>query len=165
MPPLLNKLLLIFSIGVGATLVMDAWLMLLQRFGVATLNFAYVGRWVGHIFRGQFRHKAIAKSAPVQDELALGWLMHYATGIAFAGVLIGVQGMEWALQPTWLPALAMGVLTVLIPLLIIQPAMGSGIASSKTATPLKNCLKSLVTHSVFGLGLYLALKLAAWLIA
>ena len=31
-------------IGIGATAVMDAWLVLLQRLGVPTLNFAFVGR-------------------------------------------------------------------------------------------------------------------------
>ena len=49
-------------IGVGATAVMDAWLVLLQRLGVPTLNFAFIGRWVGHLLRGQFAHAAIAKA-------------------------------------------------------------------------------------------------------
>jgi len=34
--------------------------------------------------------------------------------------------------------------------------MGAGFASSKTPTPLRNCLRSLVTHGVFGLGLYVS---------
>lgn len=38
----------------------------------------------------------------------------------------------------------------------MQPAMGSGFAARRTATPLKNCLRSLVNHAVFGSGLYLA---------
>lgn len=36
----------------------------------------------------------------------------------------------------------------------MQPAMGAGLASSRTPTPLKNCLRSLITHAVFGGGLY-----------
>ena len=47
-------------------------------------------------------------------------------------------------------------LRVLAPLLILQPALGAGIASSKTEAPVFNCIKSLVTHTVFGFGLYLA---------
>lgn len=49
--------------------------------------------------------------------------------------------------------------TVAVPLLLIQPAMGAGIASRNTPTPLRNSLKSLATHSVFGLGLYLSAAL------
>ena len=54
------------------------------------------------------------------------------------------------------PALCIGISTVLAPLLVLQPALGAGIASSKTPTPVINCLESLVTHTVYGLGLYLA---------
>eukprot|EP01036_Dinobryon_divergens_P059090 gene59090-78838_t len=78
-------------IGVGATAVMDAWLVLLQRLGVPTLNFAFIGRWVGHLLHGRIAHAAIAKSAPVRGELAWGWLTHYAVGVAFAGVLLALQ--------------------------------------------------------------------------
>jgi len=31
-------------IGIGATAVMDIWLMFLKRIGVQTLNFAFIGR-------------------------------------------------------------------------------------------------------------------------
>ena len=156
MHPLLHHLLLTIAIGAGATLVMDAWLLLLQRLGVPTLSFAFIGRWVGHLLRGQLRHAAIGKAAPIRGELALGWLVHYATGIVFAAALLAFAGLTWAQHPTLLPALALGVATVAVPLLLIQPAMGAGIASRNTPTPLKNCLRSLANHSVFGLGLYLA---------
>ncbi|MVW75913.1 DUF2938 domain-containing protein [Pseudomonas xionganensis] len=159
MNPLLNTLLLTLALGAGATLVMDAWLLLLQRLGIATLNFAFVGRWVGHLLRGRIRHSAIGQSEPIRGELGLGWLMHYATGIAFAALLLGLTGMAWIERPTLWPALALGVCTVAIPLLLVQPAMGAGIASRNTPTPLKNSLKSLATHSVFGLGLYLSASL------
>lgn len=47
------------------------------------------------------------------------------------------------------------------PLLILQPALGAGVASRRTATPVFNASKSVATHVVFGLGLYLA----AWVSA
>lgn len=143
-------------LGIGATAVMDAWLLLLKRLGVPTLNFAFIGRWVGHLLRGQFAHSAIAKAAPVRGELAWGWLTHYAVGVAFAGVLLSLQGAAWVRSPTLWPALAVGMGTVAAPLLVMQPAMGSGFAASRTPTPLKNCLRSLANHTVFGLGLYLS---------
>lgn len=163
MNPSLNTLLLILAIGAGATIVMDAWLLLLRSWGIATLNFAFVGRWVGHLFRGQVFHSAIARAEPIRGERSLGWIMHYAVGIAFAALLVGVEGASWTQQPTLLPALILGMITAAVPLFFIQPAMGSGIASRRTQTPLLNCLKSLANHSVFGIGLYLAAAfIAAW---
>ena len=146
----------IILIGIGATAVMDIWLILLRRVGVPTLHFAFVGRWVGHLIRGTVRHRAISQAQPIPGELAWGWLAHYATGIAFAALLWATQGPEWAHSPTLLPALATGAITVLVPFCIIQPAMGAGFASSNTQAPLKNCLRSLANHTVFGMGLYLA---------
>lgn len=89
------------------------------------------------------------------DELLLGWVIHYAAGIALAMLLVGVHGVMWLQPPTWLPALAFGMATVVIPLFVMQPAMGAGVASSLTPKLLKNCLCSLATHTVFEYGLYL----------
>jgi len=94
----------------------------------------------------------------------IGWCAHYATGIAFAALLLSTFGLKWARSPSLLPALFIGVVTVLAPLLILQPALGAGIASSKTPTPVFNSLKSLVTHTVYGFGLYLAALATVWLI-
>lgn len=151
----------VLLIGIGATVVLDLWLLALQRLGIPTLNFALLGRWFGHLLRGQLAHEAIAKAQPIHRELALGWLAHYAIGIAFAAVLLGLQGPDWARQPTLAPALGFGLLTVLAPLLLLQPAIGAGLASRRTATPMKNVLRSLANHAVFGLGLYLSSLLAA----
>ena len=68
---------------------------------------------------------------------------------------MSTASMNW--PGCWvLPALAVGMGTVAAPLLVMQPAMGAGIASSRTPTPVKNCLRSLANHTVFGAGLYLA---------
>jgi hypothetical protein len=146
----------ILLIGVGATLVMDAWLLLLARLGLPTMSFALLGRWVRHLARGTWAHRAIAKAEPIRGEVLLGWVTHYATGIAFAALLVLMQGLEWARAPTFLPALLTGIATVIAPLFILQPAMGAGIASSKTPAPLLSCCRSLLTHMVFAVGLYLA---------
>lgn len=143
-------------VGIGATAVMDAWLVLLSRLGVPTTSFAMVGRWVGHMPRGQFAHATIAKAPAVRHELVLGWLTHYAIGIAYAALLVATQGGTWLEQPTLLPALAVGAATVLAPWFVMQPAMGSGFLASKTPAPLKNCLRNLANHAVFGAGLYVA---------
>lgn len=152
----LHPTLIVLLIGFGATLVMDLWLALLKRLGVATGSFALIGRWVGHLVRGRLRHAAIARAAPVRHELALGWATHYAVGVAFAALLVGTQGVGWVRQPTPLPAVLTGVATVVMPLFVMQPAMGAGFAARRTPAPLANCLRSLANHTVFGVGLYLA---------
>ena len=143
-------------IGVGATMVMDLWALLLRQFGIPSLNFAFLGRFIGHLPEGQFHHDSIAKATPVKGELPIGWCAHYSIGVTFAGLLLSMFGLKWAKAPSLLPALFLGTVTVLAPLFILQPALGAGIASSKTPTPVFNSLKSLVTHTVFGFGLYLA---------
>lgn len=143
-------------IGIGATAVLDLWLAALKRLGVPTGSFALIGRWVAHMARGKFSHAAIAKAEPVNIELAIGWVTHYAVGIAFAAVLVALQGSGWVQQPTFVPAFLTGVATVAMPLFVMQPAMGSGFAASKTPTPLRNCARSVANHAVFGIGLYLA---------
>lgn len=147
-------------IGAGATALLDAWLLVLSRAGVPGLNFAHLGRWAGHLLHGQFRHAAIARSAPIPGERAWGWLVHYAIGIALAAALVAVEGWAWVREPTLMPAVAFGLLTTLAPLAILQPAMGAGFASSRTPTPMKNRLRSLANHMVFGLGLYLSAAVA-----
>jgi len=151
-------------IGAGATLMMDIWAAVLRRFGVPSLNFAFLGRWLGHLPQGRWTHENIAKAPSIPRERLIGWCAHYAIGTTFAGLLLAIFGAQWAQSPTLLPALFLGVVTVLFPLLILQPALGAGIASSKTATPVFNSVKSLITHTVFGIGLFLAACAATSLI-
>jgi hypothetical protein len=110
--------------------------------------------------RGRFRHDAIAASPPVQHERLIGWTAHYLIGVAFAGVLLAIWGVEWARQPTLAPALIVGIVSVAAPFLVMQPGMGAGIAASRTPRPSAARVQSVVTHTVFGCGLYAA----AWLL-
>jgi hypothetical protein len=148
-------------IGVGATIAMDLWAAMLRRFGIPSLNFALLGRWMGHLPRGRWFHASIAKAEPVKGERLIGWATHYSIGISFSGLLLSSFGLEWARAPSLPAALLIGFVTVLAPLLILQPAFGAGIASSKTPTPVLNCIKSMVTHTIYGLGLYLSAVLSA----
>jgi hypothetical protein len=159
----LHDLATIACIGIGATATMDLWLLIQKQMGARTLSFAYIGRLVGHLLRGRFAHAAIAHAPPIAGELAWGWLTHYAVGVAFASVLVGIEGLAWARSPSLLPAVAVGIGTVALPLFVMQPAMGAGIASSRTPTPLKNSVRSLANHTVFGLGLYFSAVVVAFI--
>lgn len=146
----------VFGLGIGATLVMDVWLAILRWHRVPVMDFALLGRWVGHFPSGTFVHDAIDKAPPIRGERVLGWLLHYGVGIAFAGLMLTVTGKHWLAEPTPGAALLVGVLTVAAPLMIVQPAMGAGLAGRRRAVPTVNMLRSLANHSVFGAGLYLS---------
>ncbi len=144
-------------IGVGATLVMDLWTIARRRlFGTPLANYGLVGRWFAHMTLGRFRHERIAVAPPMLGERAIGWTAHYLIGIAFAGLLLAICGVAWARQPTLAPALAFGIATVAAPFLLTQPGMGAGIAASRMPQPNAARVQSLVTHTVFGIGLYAA---------
>lgn len=150
------------AIGIGATAFMDAWGLLETRlFGLPRRDFTMVGRWLGHMRRGRLRHDGIGRAEPIAGEAAIGWAAHYATGIAFAALLTALCGIGWAQRPTPLPALMLGLATVALPLFVMQPAFGMGIAASCTPRPWIARLKSLDGHLAFGVGLYLAAELVS----
>ena len=153
----MSNLMYALLTGIGATAVMDLWsLVRRQLFRLPLANYGLVGRWIAHMPRGLAHHDSIAAVAPVRGERALGWTAHYLIGIAFAGLLPAVWGVAWFTDPTLVPALIVGVVTVLAPFLVMQPAMGLGVAASRTPRPGAARLQSLITHTIFGLGLYAA---------
>lgn len=153
----------ILSIGVGATLVMDIWTLFLQRaLAIPSLSYCLVGRWFGHMPNGVFRHAKITAAAARPGECAIGWAVHYVVGIIYAGLLILPYQGAWlnclslnSVYAFWL-ALALGVATVVFPFLVMQPALGFGFAASKNPEPVRARIKTLLTHCVFGVGLYVS---------
>ena len=155
MPEAASYLLCAVVIGAGATAVMDIWSVARKwLLGIAPLDYALVGRWLGHLARGRFRYQQIATSQPVPGEHMIGWSAHYLIGIAFAAMLLAIWGLEWARHPTIGPALMVGIGSVAAPFLLMQPGMGLGVAASRTPRPAVARLHSIVTHAIFGLGLY-----------
>ena len=142
-------------IGAGGAALMDAWALVARRaFNVQGLDYAMLGRWIGHFPRGRFFHDRITTAHPVRGERPLGWAAHYSIGIAFAYLLLALFGADWATAPTIGPAMAIGLGTILAPWFVMQPAMGAGVAASRTPSPAAARLRNLATHTVYGLGLY-----------
>jgi len=145
-----NDTVIILLAGAGATAWTDLWSLVRRRmFGTPLPNFGLVGRWIAHMARGRFRAAPIAGVPPVRAEGAIGWITHYVIGMAFALLLPAFWGRDWILHPTLLPALIVGIVTVAAPYFVMQPAMGLKPSASAR-------LHSLITHAMFGLGLYLA---------
>ena len=143
------------AIGIGATLVMDLWnLFLKHAFSIPSLNYCLLGRWLRHMPGGTFRHASISAAPQKPFECTIGWIAHYTIGVVLALVFVVFTSGDWLAQPTLLPALLYGIGTVVFPFFIMQPSFGLGIAASRTPKPTQARLKSLVTHIVFGVGLY-----------
>ena len=143
--------------GVVATAFLDLYAVLLKRaLSVPAPNYCLVGRWVAGLPAGALVLQGAAKSTPAPRECILGWTVHYVLGVGFALVFLGVAGPGWIARPTLWPALLFGLATVAAPFLILHPALGSGVASSKAPKPNTARARSLAAHAVFGLGLYLA---------
>jgi hypothetical protein len=132
--------------------------------GVPLPDYGLVGRWLAHSARGRLRHERIGTSPRVRGERLIGWVAHYLIGIAFAAALLAVFGIDWMRAPEIGPALAVGLGSVAAPFLVMQPGMGLGVAASRTPHPGAARAQSLVTHGVFGLGLYLAGWAASWML-
>jgi hypothetical protein len=163
METFMNYLVCTLLIGAGATVVMDIWTIARKRLlGIPSPDYGLVGRWLGHMTRGRFQHDRIAASPPVQLERLIGWTAHYLIGIAFAAMLLAIWGLDWARHPTIGPALIVGIGSVAAPFLVMQPGMGAGIAASRTPRPSAARLQSLLTHAIFGLGLYGAGWITSW---
>src|SRR5688572_4336757 len=147
---IMNYLTYAVLTGAGATALIDLWGMARKRLlGIPSLDYGLVGRWFAHMARGRFRHDRIAASPPVKGERLIGWTAHYATGIAFAAVLLAIWGLDWARHPTLAPALIVGIGSVAAPFLLMQPGMGAGIAASRTPRPSAARLQTVVTHAIF----------------
>src|SRR3954454_6302118 len=103
---------------------------------------------------GTLRHTSIAAAAQKPFECAVGRIAHYSIGAVLALLFVVLTSGDALARPTLLPALLYGIGTVVFPFFLMQPSLGLGVASSKTSHPNQARLKSLMTHTVFGLGLY-----------
>ena len=152
-------------VGIGGTIVLDLGALFMARvMGRPATDWAMVGRWFGNMPRGRFVQETMTTAEPVKGELAIGWIAHYAIGIGYGLLLPAVWGQAWIDRPALLPAMILAWLLLAAPWFMMMPGMGMGIAGSRTPRPNITRLRSVMNHSIFGLGLYAtAMALArAW---
>ena len=144
-------------VGLGATLFMDVWALLMKRaLSIPLANYCLVGRWLRYMPEGTFMHASIAAAPQKAAECTVGWIAHYVIGTVYALVLVAFVSDGWLARPTLLPAMLFGIASVLVPYLVMQPSFGLGIAASKAPNPAQARLRSLMAHTVFGVGLYVS---------
>jgi hypothetical protein len=142
------------ALGLGATLLMDLWNLFLEHaFSIRSLDYCLLGRWVRHM-PGTLTHASIAAAAQKPFECTVGRIAHYSIGAVLALLFVVLTSGDALARPALLPALLYGIGTVVFPFFLMQPSLGLGVAASKTPHPNQARLKSLTTHTVFGVGLY-----------
>jgi hypothetical protein len=151
----LDVLIPAMAVGAGATAVMDLWNLLVKlALGIPSLDPCLLGRWISHMRHGTVRHVSIGAAASQPLECVLGRIAHYTIGVGLGVVFVELGPSEWLARPTLLPSLVFGIVTVVFPFFIMQPSLGLGVASAKTRSPAQARLKSLMSHTAFGVGLY-----------
>lgn len=132
--------------------------------GTPGANWSLSGRWFLMVFEGHPVTPNIAAEPALPFEYAVGFGAYYAVSLAFAAAYLALfEGLMK--RPLGLAnGLAFGLATIVFPLLVQMPAMGSGFFGLNTPIPLAIFGRTLVQHSCFGLGLGAGALLGMWLL-
>jgi len=151
----------IVIVGVVATTIMDLYQQLIRMVsGLARTNWALVGRWLALMPRGRFLHDTIADAPAVSGEDSIGWLFHYFMGIVFAGAYLIIVYGPMASEPNIANGLVFGLVTLVFPWLVLQPALGFGVCAAKLPNRGTVRTQNFASHLVFGSGLYIGAMVA-----
>ena len=157
----MEQALQILVMGITATVAIDLWATFANRMlGWPRTNWGFVGRWIGHMRDGQFMHASIGSSPPIAHEAVLGWVFHYVVGCIYASLYLMYVSTTQLGQPTLVSAALFGLVTILSPWLLMQPALGLGVCASKAPRANLVRLQNLIIHTVFGLALYCSYRVS-----
>jgi Protein of unknown function (DUF2938) len=146
-------------VGILATVTMDVVAMITLRLGIAgrgprRTGPDLIGRWIGYLLRGKFRHTDILQTPPLRGELVLGLTAHYLIGIVltllYLGLLIVAHG-----TPTALSAILYGAATTVLPWFLMFPSQGFGWLGRDASGDAHLARVSLFNHIIFGLAIAL----------
>ena len=145
-------------VGILATVTMDVVAMIILRLGIAAQRPRrtgpdLIGRWIGYLLRGKFRHTDILKTPPLRGELVLGLAAHYLIGIVLTLVYVGLLVVAHA-TPTALSAILYGTATTVLPWFLMFPSQGMGWLG-RDAPGAHLARASLFNHIIFGAGIAL----------
>jgi hypothetical protein len=150
----LNSKIATILIGVGGTLAIDCFTFSLRMFGIKTHGIQYIGRWLATLPDGVIFHKTIMQSASQPAENILGWIAHYLIGISFAFLFVKLFGQDWLMKPSIIGSLVIPLLTLMVPIFVIQPLFGFGVGFSNLPNQNILLLRIFLIHLFYGFGTY-----------
>jgi hypothetical protein len=146
--------------GLFGTLAMDLGSTALRAAGlVQGVPMPLLSRWFGHVLRGRVVHADIAAAADVAFPMPLALALHYAIGLALGIAGATLYEALWQPRSVGLFAIGFGVVTNVLPWLVMFPAMGYGWLGSAAPPEWLLLRTSFVNHVLYGVGFGLAL---AW---
>lgn len=149
-------------VGVVANITMDIGYWILEAFTGIVPDWHILGRWIGHTFQGDFTLYGIKKLSPIAHEQMLGWAGHYAIAIVYGFIYLFVVSRLLHRKPSLLSALIIAWCFMVMPFLLLQPAVGMGYFAMNTPRPWVAQLFTFCSHTVFGLGLYFGCLVLKW---
>ena len=144
----------IVIVGVGACVVFDIWQRIFQHFtAIPPSNWAMVGRWaIGLVTNGRLIARDLESQPERQNELGLGWLVHYGVAIVYAAIFMVLMKTN-ILTAEFVDGLLFGVGSVVVPWLVFLPCLGKGVMGRLTHNPPLVCAMALMMHSIFGVAI------------
>src|SRR5881296_3742176 len=115
-------------VGILATVTMDVVAVIALRLGIAgqgprRTGPDLIGRWIGYLLQGKFRHTKILQTPPLRGELLLGLAAHYLIGIVLTLMYVGLLVVAHA-TPTVLNAILYGMATTILPWFVMFASQG-----------------------------------------
>src|SRR5438270_12566669 len=106
-------------VGIFATVTMVVVAVIALRLGIASRGPRrtgpdLIGRWIGYLLQGKFRHRDILQTPPLPGELVFGLAAHYLIGIVLTLVYLGLVVLAHA-TPTARGAILYGTATTVFP--------------------------------------------------
>ena len=146
-------------VGILATVTMDVVAVIALRLGISSpgprrTGPDLIGRWVGYLLQGKFRHRDILQTPPLRGELLLGLAAHYLIGIVLTLVYLGLLVVAHA-TPTALSAVLYGTATTVFPWFLMFPSQGMSWLGRAAPGDAHLARISLFNHIIFGLGIAL----------
>jgi hypothetical protein len=146
-------------VGILATITMDVVAVIALRFGIAgrgprRTGPDLIGRWIGYLLRGKFRHTDILEAPSLRGELLLGLAAHYSIGIVLTLVYLSLLVAAHA-TPTAPGAVLYGTATTVFPWFLMFPSQGFGWLGWDTPGNAHLTRASLFNHIIFGVGIAL----------
>jgi hypothetical protein len=113
-----------------------------------------IGRWIGYLLRGKFKHADILDTPPLPGEFALGMASHYSIGIVLT-LLYGFTLLAVHARPTIAGAITYGAATTVLSWFVMYPSQGMGWLGRDAPSDAHMARTSLFNHVMFGVGLAL----------
>ena len=114
------------------------------------------GRWFGLMAEGHFVDSDIAEAPPISHEMAIAAPMQYAIGYTLGIVYLLVISVLGLSRRGLIKAIGFGLCMNLLPWLLMFPAIGYGWFGTHGPPGTRLFLSSVVTHCIYGIGLWLA---------